>query len=129
MLSRSGHSQTKKSVSYMPLPTNIKRRNSDEIDVEENLSKEENSDSYRFPDPDAGTQHNINNDKHDLSYYEADKFLRHEKGCNSKYVTISGHRRAESLGNVGQTRRNWSPPSPLLHIEQGDGPDGNVQGK
>ena len=108
MLGRSGNNHAKKSVSYNPLSTTFKRRDSDEIDIEETLIKEDKASVY------TGQRDATGNDTgtkagHHLSFHEEQNLLGHERRSN-KYG--GHHRRAESLGNVGQTRRNWSPPSP-----------------
>ena len=108
MLGRNGQNHTKKSVSYNPLSTTFKRRDSDEVDIEETLIKEDDSNVYtdqrNATDNETGTKAG-----HHLSFHEEQNLLSDERRSN-KYG--GHHRRAESLGNVGQTQRNWSPPSP-----------------
>ena len=128
-MNRSGHNQTKKSVSYMPLPTNIKRRNSDDLDDEENFGKESSSNNYKYSNSDLDSESAIPKDKHNLLYYREDEFLKCGGRSNNKYATLFGHRRAESLGNVGQTHWNCSSSSPLSNVEQGEEPFENHQGK
>ena len=104
----------------MPIPNN-------EYDIEETdqgIATNEGflSDKYRLFDPESCNTRIANQGKHEISFAEPSKYISNDKSSRSKYLTLSGHRRAESLGNVGQTRRNWSPPSPFVEIEQIDTP-------
>ena len=113
---------TKKSVSYKPLPT----KDPTETDEEENPGDESLSEGYRLVDVEAAAQDSTNIDRRGIHFDE--KHLKNEKSSRSKYTTLSGHRRAESLGNVGQTRRHWSPPSFFMETEKGDGTNRLNQG-
>ena len=102
----------------MPIPNN-------EYAIEETdhgivFSDDVLSEKCKLFDPEAGNTKNANKGRHEISFSEPNTFLRHDRSSRNKYLTLSGHRRAESLGNVGQTRRNWSPPSPLTETEQSD---------
>ena len=85
MMSRSGHNQTKKSVSYMPLPTNIKRRNSDDLDNEENFGTEASSNNYKYSTSELDCESAIPKDKHNLLYYREDEFFKCGERSNNKY--------------------------------------------
>ena len=106
---------TKKSVSYQPIPS----KDPTEIDEEEDPGDDSLSEGYRLVDVQAAAQDSVNIDRRGIHFDE--KHLKNEKSSRSKYTTLSGHRRAESLGNVGQTRRHWSPPSFFMETEKGDG--------
>ena len=106
---------TKKSVSYKPIPT----KDPTEADKEDTSIDESLSEGYRLVDVEAAAQDSTNVDRRGIHFDE--KHLKNEKSSRSKYTTLSGHRRAESLGNVGQTRRHWSPASFFMETEKGDG--------
>ena len=115
-MNKKGSSKTtKKSVNYKPIPTT----DPTEIDEEENPGDESLSEGYRLVDVEAAAQDSTNIDRRGIHFDE--KHLKNEKSSRSKYTTLSGHRRAESLGNVGQTRRHWSPASFFMETEKGDG--------
>ena len=113
---------TKKSVSYQPIPS----KDPTEIDEEENPGDDSFSEGYRLVDVEASAQDSANIDRRGIHFDE--KHLKNEKSSRSKYTTLSGHRRAESLGNVGQTRRHWSPPSFFMETEKGGGTNRLNQG-
>ena len=124
MNNKSVSKPAKKSVSYKQLPT----KDSKEADVELNLSNDSLSEGYRLLDKEESIRASSNIERREIHFVEKEKRSRHEKSARSKYLTLSGHRRAESLGNVGQTRRHWSPPSIFMEAEQKDGPDRLHQG-
>ena len=102
----------------MPIPNN-------EYDIKEKdqgngLNEDVLSEKCKLFDPEAGNTKSVNKGRHEISFAEPTKFIRNDRSSRNKYLTLSGHRRAESLGNVGQTRRNWSPPSPFIETEQSD---------
>ena len=105
---------TKKSVSYKPIAT----KDPTEADEEDNSNDESLSEGYRLVDVEAVAQDSTRVDRRGIHFDE--KHLTNGKSSRSKYTTLSGHRRAESLGNVGQTRRHWSPASFFMETEKGD---------
>ena len=109
---KSSSKTTRKSVSYKQLPTKDTEDIEDEHDARENYLSE----GYRLLDINA-----VPRDSTKL--VEKEKRPRNDKTPRNRYINLLGHRRAESLGNVGQTRRHWSPPSLFVENEIRDGTD------
>ena len=118
MNNKSNSKVTKKSVTYKQLPT----KDSEEIENEHDAGGDSLSDGYRLLDVEAGPANST-------SFVEKEKRSRHEKSSRNRYINLLGHRRAESLGNVGQTRRHWSPPSLLVENENRDGTEKLISGQ
>ena len=118
---KSSSKTTRKSVSYKQLPTIDTEEIENEYDARENALSE----GYRLLDITA-----VPRDSTKLA--EKEKRSRNDKTSRNRYINLLGHRRAESLGNVGQTRRHWSPPSLFVENEINDGTDNlntGIEGK
>ena len=109
---KSSSKTTRKSVSYKQLSTIDTEEIENEYDARENALSE----GYRLLDIKA-----VPRDSTKLA--EKEKRSRNDKTSRNRYINLLGHRRAESLGNVGQTRRHWSPPSLFVENEIRDGTD------
>ena len=114
---KSSSKTTRKSVSYKQLPT----KDTEEIENEHDAKENALSEGYRLLDIKAVPRDSI-------KFVEKEKRSRNDKTSRNRYINLLGHRRAESLGNVGQTRRHWSPPSLFVENEIKDGIDNLTAG-
>ena len=127
MLSKGYTKTTKKNVSYMPLPTNVNE--SEWADDKSRSNNDIESGGYKLFDAEIRNNQDIDEGNTNNTRHKKDTSIRHEKKSRNVHLLSMGHRRAESLGNVGQTRRNWSSTSTLVPMQQYDGSDNNLQGK
>ena len=109
---KSSSKTTRKTVSYKQLPT----KDTEDIENEHDARENALSEGYRLLDIKAAPRDST-------KFVEKEKRSRNDKTSRNRYINLLGHRRAESLGNVGQTRRHWSPPSLFVENEIKDGTD------
>ena len=116
----------KKNVSYMPLPTQYRYEDTDEENNPENRSNLDNCTVLKLNTGAASISTNLAESS--LSC-EQEELPRHEKTARNRLLMLSGHRRAESLGNVGQSSRNMVASPDVVQLENHEKDNKKIRSK
>ena len=121
-----GKISNKKNVSYMPLPTQYGYEDTDEKNDPENRSNLDHCTVLKLNTGAACISTNLTESS--LSC-EQEELQRHEKTARTRLLMLSGHRRAESLGSVGQSSRNMVTSPDFVPVENHGDCNGKTRSK
>ena len=121
-----GKISNKKNVSYMPLPTKYGYEDTDEKNDLENRTNLDNCSVLKLNTGAASISTNLTESS--LSC-EQEELKGHEKTARNRLLMLSGHRRAESLGSVGQSSRNMVTSPDVMPVENHGDSNGKTRGK
>ena len=117
---------TKKNVSYMPLPTRYGYGDTDEENNPENGRKIDHYTALKLNTGAASVSMNLTESS---VGYEKEEILKHEKTARNRLLVVSGHRRAESLGCVGQGSRNMVKSPDVMQLENHESSNEKIHSK
>ena len=116
----------KKNVSYMPLPTQYGYEDTDEENIPEGGSNVDHYTALKLKTGAASASMNL---AESSVSYENEELPRHGKTARNRLLVVSGHRRAESLGSVGQSSCNMVKSADVVQLENHENSNEKVRSK
>ena len=116
----------KKNVSYMPLPTQYGYEDTDEENIPERGSDVDHYTALKLKTGAASASMNL---AESSVSYEKEELPRHGKTARNRLLVVSGHRRAESLGSVGQSSRNMVKSPDVVQLENHESSNEKIHSK
>ena len=110
----------------MPLPTQYGYEDTDEKKDPENRSNLDHCTVLKLNTGAASISTNLTES---ILRCEQEELPRHEKTARSRLLMLSGHRRAESLGSVGQSSRNMVTSPDAVPVENYGDSNGKTRSK
>ena len=110
----------------MPLPTQYGYGDTDEENYPENRSNLAHCTALKLNTGAASISTNLTESSLSCKQEELPK---HEKTARNRLLKLSGHRRAESLGNVGQSNRNMVNSPDFVQVENHEDSNGKTRSK
>ena len=110
----------------MPLPTQYGYEDTDEENNPENRSNLDNCTVLKLNTGAASISTNLTESS--LSC-EQEELQRHEKTARNRWLMVSGHRRAESLGSVGLSSRNMVACPDVVQLENPENSNKKIRSK
>ena len=110
----------------MPLPTQYGYEDTDD---ENNPEKGSDVDHYTALQLKKGALSASMNLTERSVGYENEEILKHKKTARNRLLMASGHRRAESLGNVGQSSRNIMTSPSMVPLENHENSNKKIRSK